>query len=134
MMELRNKGFISSQRKGYKGHINIDGVKISVDCEFWKDRNNTSFIHLKRQLMKVFDEKTMKFKDISPKPIFECYARHTGGKYPDICYRGFFVFAKFQYELLARWNSRDERTLMVSVSRTDEQPIIERLNKIMKGK
>lgn len=131
---LRNKGFISSQRKGYLGQINIEGVKLAVTCEFWRDRQDVPFIHIRRQPMKVFDEKTNKFKDIQPKPYFECYAPHTGDNYPHISYRGHFVFAKFQYELIGRWNNRDQRTLTISVSRTDDQPIIERLNKIMKEK
>lgn len=128
----RNKGFICSQRKGYKGQMNIDGVKLSVECEFWKDRKGDSFIHIKRQKMKVFDEKTTTFKDVDPKPSFECYARHTGLKYPKPSYKGYFIFAKFQYELLGVWNTREERTLMILVERTNDQPVIERLNKIMK--
>lgn len=116
------------------GHLNIEGVKLAVICEFWRDRNDVPFIHIKRLPVKVFDENTETFKDVQPKPYFECYAKYTGDNYPKISYRGYFVFAKFQYELIGRWNNRDQRTLMISVQRTNEQPIIERLNKIMKDK
>lgn len=129
----KNCGYVRNTKKGWQGEINISGVHFSsINCTFWKDDNNKPFIWVQRNKITVFDEKSSSFHEVKPRPKFECYARYTGKRYPNVSYKGNFIFACFNYELEARWENKEEKVLLFFIERTDKQPLIEKLNEITK--
>ena len=82
----------------------------------------------------MFDEKTCTFNDIKPRPFIECNAFYTGKPFPNVSYKGYFYLASFRFELLASWETKEMKSSCMIVSRTTEQPLIKRINQIMKEK
>lgn len=130
----RNKGYVKNTTKGLAGWLNVEGIHFDVNATFWKDDKGKPFICVQRAIEKVFDEKTCTFNDIKPRPFIECNAFYTGKPFPNVSYKGYFYLASFRFELLASWETKEMKSLCMIVSRTTEQPLIKRINQIMKEK
>jgi len=124
---LRNKGFVARGINGYIGKINIEGVTLDINATFWK-REKRRFVWIQRQKMIKYDEREKKFYDIMPRPILDCKANYTYKKFPDISYRGQFMFARFKFDLTGRFEDKKEKILLFDISKSEEQPLIETTN------
>lgn len=128
-----NRGYCTKTPDGYRGQINIDGVVMNINTTFWDDKKK-KFIWVRCNNVMVYDDKKDKYYHVKPSPYFECYAFDLNQKYPNVSYRGTFIFVGFQYILYGRYETREEKTLLFNVERTENQPIIEKLNNNLKEK
>lgn len=128
---LNNRGVVKNSIQGWHGYLNVAGVTFDVNVTFWKD-DKGEYIWIQRDKVKVFDKKTSTFRDIKARPHFECYARSVKKKEPNIDYRGTFYLASFKFNIIGRWDSKFKKTLSFIVERAQDQPLIKRINELMK--
>ena len=126
-MELiNNHGYVKRTTKGFMGELSIDGFEIDIQATFWDKASTGCDLWLQRKKKKIYEEKTNTFKSYIPKPYFECYT--IKGK--DKIYRGEFIFIGFKYSLSSFWEDKTEKLLNISIERTKDQPILDRLREI----
>jgi hypothetical protein len=131
---MANKGFCTKTPDGYKGLISIDGVVMEINTTFWDDGKGKKFIWIRCNNETVYDSEKNKYYQTKPSPFFECYALDLKQKFPNVSYKGIFLFVGFQYVLYARYETREEKTLLFNIERTENQPIIEAMNNQNKEK
>ena len=128
-MELiNNHGYVKRTPKGFFGELSIEGFKMDIQATFWNKTITGCDLWLQRRKKKIFEEKTNTFKSYIPKPYFECYALKDKGK--NKIYRGEFIFVGFKYSLSSFWEDKTEKLLNISIERTKDQPILDRLKEI----
>lgn len=127
MNELqRNKGYVNKTPQGYVGTINVDNIKMDIVCTFW---SRPSLIWLQRVKAKKYDPINKTFEEYEPRPKFECKAKRVvkDGSY---LYEGSFMLIGTKYDIIAYFEDRKEKRLVMNISKSKEQPYIERMKEI----
>lgn len=128
-MELiNNHGYVKRTPKGFFGELSVEGFKMDIQATFWNKAVTGCDLWIQRKKKKIYEEKTNTFKSYIPKPYFECYAIKDKGK--NKIYRGDFIFVGFKYSLSSFWEDKTENLLNISIERTKDQPILDRLREI----
>lgn len=127
---MTSDGYLQREAGGrYTGRIRIFGVDLSpVEGVYFKDKGK-SYLYIKRQPMKEYDEKTYTFVDRPRRPSWEvCMSKNT--KEGGIAYSGTFTFLRIRYRIVGMWDSvlgteKSRLNLYIERLADEEQTIIQ---------
>lgn len=127
-------GYIERKTGGcYEGEVLIEGINLSPIQATYFEKDNETYLWLKRKNVLEYDFKAQKYNERERSPKWECYLKKQMNA-DAVAYKGEFFFMRFRFSITGVWDGvlgKDKKqrlNLFIERLPLNQQTIINNIN------